>query len=183
MRILYFLAAISISAYGQDVSGAEQNLQERNQKSKLEQFKAETGVVIIMGSSAVGSIKPQLGNDVVSVETREFINAATGSKEYGVFIQFNDYDNRSIGSSYIDFDEIESLIKGIEYITNVKEDVTKLKKFQAEYKTQSGFKVFSFGSTAKRESALEVRNGKHEFLDAVGLAKFKELLQAPTTLS
>src|ERR1035437_320697 len=55
-------------------------------KTKLQAFEAKTGVVIISGFSTVGSVSGQYGGSV-SVESKEFIDASTGKREYGIVIE------------------------------------------------------------------------------------------------
>jgi len=73
-----------------------------------------------------------------------------GKKEYGITIQVKKegrYDKEN--TSYVDYDEIESLISSINYISKVDKTATKFSNFQADYKTKGDFGVSTFSSGEK----------------------------------
>jgi hypothetical protein len=124
-------------------------------KTKLEAFVAQTGTVVVQGFAEIGTVRGQLGTSIAIV-SKEFTNASTGKKEYGVTIQVKETlrlerDN----TSYIDYDEIDSLLKGIDYIAKIDGSVTKLGNFQADYRTKGDFSVstYSSGRTGSVEAA------------------------------
>jgi hypothetical protein len=113
-------------------------------KTKLEAFEAQTGAVIVRGSSVIGTVRGQYGTSIV-VESKEFTNAATGKKEYGITIQM--WAGAVVGItniSYIDYDEIESLLRGIEYIARIDKTATKFDRLQAVYHTRGDFEVLTY---------------------------------------
>jgi hypothetical protein len=113
-------------------------------KTKLEAFEAKTGVVIIRGFSKVGSVSGQYGGRV-SVEAREFLDASGGKREYGITIEVaKGGEIERENTSYIDYDEIESLLRGIDYISKVQRSVTKLEDFEADYRTRGDFRISTF---------------------------------------
>jgi hypothetical protein len=88
-------------------------------KTKIETFEAKTGTVIVSGFTPTGGVITQLGGQV-TVEAVEMSDAAAGSKISGVKITVAKGD--SIGTentSFVDADEIDSLLKGIDYITKL----------------------------------------------------------------
>jgi hypothetical protein len=126
-------------------------------KTKLQAFEAKTGVVIIRGFSMVGSVSGQYGGSV-SVESREFLDASTAKREFGIVVEVKkggevERDN----SSYIDYDEIDSLLKGIDYISKVQSSITKLDDFQADYHTKGDFKISTF--SARGQTMVAVSSG------------------------
>lgn len=116
------------------------------ENTKLEKFQARTGAVIIKGFSRVGRMNGTGG--AVSVLSMEFIDAQSGRKEQGIVIatQGSDrYDREN--RSFIDYDEIDSLLKGIDYISKVEPTVTKLPSYEASYRTRGDFSVTTFNSS------------------------------------
>jgi hypothetical protein len=73
------------------------------------------------------------------------------TKEYGITIEVTEAgkpERRNI--SFIDYDEMNSLLKGLEYISKVDNSITQLKRFEADYRTRGGLFVSAFserGST------------------------------------
>ena len=129
-----------------------QNLKDQvpSPKTKLEEFSARTGTVIIRGFEEIGSVYG-LYNTSIKVEAKEFVGVSTGKKEYGITIDVKKEDGRydKENTSYIDYDEIESLIRGIDYIAKVDKSSTKFSNFQADYNTKGNFKISTFSTAQK----------------------------------
>jgi hypothetical protein len=119
-------------------------------KTKLEEFSAKTGVVIVRGFEEIGTVSGHY-NTSIKVEAKEFVNVSTGKKEYGITIEVKKEDGRydKESTSYIDYDEISSLISGIDYIAKVNKSATKFSNFQADYNTKGDFKVSTFSMNEK----------------------------------
>ena len=136
------LLIFSINTYGQKLGETIPK-----NKTKLEQFSAKTGVVIIRGFREVGVIKG-LYRTTLTVEVKEFLNVTDDAKQYGITIETfkenGNYDKEH--TSFIDYDEIESLLKGIQYISKIDGSTTKLDSFQADYTTKGDLKISVFSS-------------------------------------
>ena len=124
-------------------------------KTKLEAFQARTGAVIIKGFSEIGTVQGQYGT-FVTVESREFTDASTGKKEYGITVEVKKGGTiEQENTSYVDYDEIDSLIKGIDYISKADASVTKLKDFEADYRTKGDLEISTFsGSRGEIQAAV-----------------------------
>ena len=129
-------------------------------KTKLEKFSARTGTVIIQGFEEIGSVYG-LDNTNITIKSKEFINVSTGKKEYGITIEVKSESRGD--TSFIDYDEIDSLIKGIDYISKVDTSATKFTNFQADYKTKGNFKI----STFNKESKITTFSKEYKILVAV----------------
>lgn len=84
----------------------------------------------------------------------------SGKKEYGITIEVkNESGNYAKEStSYIDYDEIASLISGIDYIAKVDKSATKYSSFQADYNTKGDFKVSTF--SLKDKIMVSIASGR-----------------------
>src|ERR1044072_3106906 len=81
-------------------------------RTKLEAFGRQSGTVIIRGFTHVGRIVSSYGG-FISVESREFTDATTGKKEYGIIVEVTEGDRLAREErSYVDYDEIDGLLKG-----------------------------------------------------------------------
>ncbi len=123
-------------------------------KTKLEAFQVQTGAVVIKGYSEIGRIQA-LGS--VSVDAMEFTDAATGKKQSGVVVEIKESGRlENSDRSFIDYDEVDSLLKGLDYIAKATAGVTKLRMFEATYKTRGNFKAttYSAGPSGKIEAAV-----------------------------
>lgn len=145
------------------LTGQAQNpkAEEALSKTKLEEFSQRTGVVIIRGFEKIGTLRG-LYDTSIEVEAKEFTNVGTGNKEFGITVEVKKegrYDKEH--TSYIDYDELESLITGIEYIGKIDNSVTKFSSFQADYNTRGDFQISTF-STSRTHSKimLAVKSGR-----------------------
>lgn len=179
-RILTALFALLAVAHAQQPAGPPAPAEP---KTKLEQFQAKTGSVIIMGSGDVGSITGKF-KTAVSVETREFTDAATGKKEAGVYITVKEGGPPARDqSSFIDLDEIESLIKGIAYIAGLNKSVTKLPRFQATYRTRGDLSMSTYGKDDDVGAAVKSGRGYSvtAYVTVADLGEMRKQLQAALT--
>jgi hypothetical protein len=115
-------------------------------RTKLEAFQARMGVVIITGFSRIGSATGSDGSSI-EIETRELRDADSGSKEYGIAIEVKDAgkpERRRL--SFIDYDEMEPLLKGLEYLSKIDNSVTQLNRFEADYRTRGDLLISAFSS-------------------------------------
>jgi hypothetical protein len=147
--VIAFVLLTYTSVYAQISKSAPQE-----PKTKLEAFETQTGTVMIKGYQEIGSVS---GLGTVSVECMEFTDAATGKRQMGIIIDVKASGRlEREGRSFIDYDEIDPLLKGIDYISKVTSASTRLGNFEAIYKTKGDFNVTTFsGSAGKVEAAIK----------------------------
>lgn len=153
--------------------------------TKIEAFSSKTGIVMIRGFSTIGRIR---GQGVVTVDAREFRDASSPSQGvYGIAIEVKEAgrlerENRS----FIDLDEIDSLVRGLDYIAKITKTVTSLNDFEATYRTKGDFAVTVF-SDSSGGLALSVDSGRigktSAFLKMTDLEGLKtHILEAKRTI-
>jgi hypothetical protein len=116
-------------------------------KTKLEAFDAQEGVVIVQGFSRIAELRGPLGGSVI-VQAQEFTNPTSGKRESGITIEVKESgrlerENRS----FVDYEEIGPLLKGMDYISKIDKSVTKLADFQADYRTKGGLRISVFSGS------------------------------------
>lgn len=154
-RMVGILVIFTFSALSSPVATAQQTEEaERAPKTKLEAFQAQTGTVVIKGYSEIGRVSA-MGS--VEVSAMEFTDATSGRKQSGVLIEIKESGRLpNTGRSFIDFDEVDALLKGLDYISKATSDVTKLGMFEATYKTKGYFSATTFSSSSgKIDAALK----------------------------
>jgi hypothetical protein len=174
-----FLVAIVTVVIGIPSFGQSPRPEAAAPKTKIEAFEAHVGSVIIRGFSSIGDVSGQFGTSV-SVESREYTNASNGKKEYGVLITVSEGGRvERENSSHIDYDEIESLLRGIDYVVKIKDDVTRMQGFQADYRTKDELVVSTYSSQSGIQAAVRsgTIGGVRAFLTLLDLQKFRELLE------
>jgi hypothetical protein len=144
--------------------------------TKLESFEAQTGSVFIKCWTDVGAV------GAVVVDCRELIDASTGKKEYGLLVEVG-VDSARFGGktrAFVDFDEIDSLLKGLDYISKVDSSISKLKSFEATYQTRGGLRITVFNNeSGKRQVAVSASShGSPCFFPIEKLPNFKDLIES-----
>jgi len=134
-------------AYGQGESDAQKPT------TKLEAFQAKTGIVVIRGYTTVGSVR---GAGTVTVDAREFRDASNiKNRQTGVSITVQESGRlERENTSFIDSDEIESLLAGLDYISKATNEVTQLTNFECEYRTKGNFSITVFNNTSGELAAV-----------------------------
>lgn len=92
-------------------------------------------------------VKGQYGGtvEVAAVELQDRSNI---SKALGLVIEVKGSGELSqTNRFFIDHDEIESLLKGIDYISRVTAPTVPLKHFEAHYRTKGDFAIITFNQT------------------------------------
>lgn len=133
LRILLMAAAglLALSAQAQDTNML---------KTDIGIFESRTGLVIIKGFNQVGTIP--VGTDEIAVRCKESTEAATGIKVYGLIIAIGG-NPRPREHAYVDYDEIDPLLDGLNYLIKINYDVTTLPAFEAGYTTKSGLRFMA----------------------------------------
>ena len=176
--ILVSLTLLIMAAAGQAQQRAAQAQQKSEEaQTKIEVFQAKTGTVLLKNYSEIGSISGLGGT--LNVTSFEFVDAQTGRKEYGIGIEAKESGRLARESrSYVDYDEISSLVAGIDYISRVDGTQSKMKNFEAHYKTKGELDVTVFSGSGRIEAAVSV--GRFStvsvFLPLETLLKFRQLI-------
>ena len=158
MKRIFIIFAIVFFAMAGSLQAKSLKDEVQKPKTKLEEFTARTGVVLVRGFEKIGTIHGKYSTSI-TVEAKEFTNVSAGKKEYGITIEVKkvgNYDREN--TSYIDYDEIDSLIRGIDYIAKVDKSATKFSDFQADYKTKGDFEVSTFSNGEKIMVAVSSGN-------------------------
>lgn len=141
-KILLLIGSVLLinAAYAQD-EGDTQKI-----STKLEAFQAKTGIVVIRGYTTVGRIRA-LG--LISVDARDFRDASNPKiRLTGVSITVKEsgrLERENI--AFIDGDEVDSLLAGLDYISKATKDVSSLESFEVEYRTKGGFRITVFNDS------------------------------------
>ena len=118
------------------------NISYTEEQTELEKFSAKTGIVKIMGYTDGGKILA--GNysysNYISFQARILGTPQNPESTKGILITVADKDGYS-GRSFVDEDEIDDLISGIEYISKATKDITSLENFEIDYSTLGDFEV------------------------------------------
>jgi hypothetical protein len=123
--------------------------------TKLEAFETNTDTVIIKATAPIGTV-PAHGGEV-GVRCREITDAGTGRRESGIIIDLS-FGGQLGDTMLIDYDELGSLLDGLEYLGTLDWSVTPLPGFDAVYTTKGGFRAAAFGSRRTGNIEFAVRS-------------------------
>lgn len=152
---------------------------ESSSATKLEAFQARTGTVNVRGYTTVGTLRGLGAN--VSVDARAFKDASdlkVSVKGISITIKETSRLERQ-STSFIDSDEIPSLLSGIDYISKVNSEITDLERFEVDYRTNGDFRVSVF-SNSNGEISAALSSGRvgrvTTYIKLADLAEFKKLI-------
>lgn len=157
MRYLFLLAFF---AWRAGVCVAQEQEQPPKPSTKIEAFQAKTGVVIIRGFTTIGSIQGLAGS--VTVDAREFRDGSNpNSRVTGIGISVTEAKRpESESTSFIDADEVDSLLQGLDYISKADKDITSFETFEAEYRTKGDFRLVVFNSRITGRLSVTISSGR-----------------------
>jgi hypothetical protein len=118
------------------------------QRTRLEEFEAKAQTVVIKGSTRVAILNTSSGS--ARVEALELRDTGDSTRASGVAITLKDSTRQSNAESrsYIDYEEIDPLIKGLDSVARSDETITKLTSFEARYRTRGDFEITVFRQTS-----------------------------------
>jgi hypothetical protein len=112
-------------------------------RTKLEAIEGRYERVLIKGFTQVGAFNARGGD--VRVDALELKEAGAATRALGIVVLVREAGERPRENrSFVDYEEVDSLVKAIESIARVNETVTKLTGFEARYRTSGDleFNVF-----------------------------------------
>ena len=152
--------AILMAVAGGSLLGDPARAQETNPcvlvpATKLEAFETNTDTVIIKATAPIGTVAAHGG--AVTVRCREITDAGTGHRESGIVVDIA-YGAQVEGTTLIDYDELDSLLDGLDYLGKLDWNVTSLPDFSAVYTTKGGFRADARGSRRTGNIEFAVRS-------------------------
>lgn len=170
--ISLIFVVLSLGVFSSPVVGQEPVETELEPRTKLEAFEARKGIVIIKGFSRIG-VAPGLDGTSIEVESRELRDAGSNSREYGITIEVREAGHTGRRSlSYVDYEELDPLLKGLEYLSKIDNSVTQLTRFEADYRTR-GDLLFSVSSGRGGVITMAISSGG--FRRATALFRLEDL--------
>jgi hypothetical protein len=122
-------------------------------KSKLDSID-QPGVVIIRGSIDVGTISlPREG--LINISCREALIPSQSKHERGIAVEIHQGSQplKFLSISVIDYDEIDSFLKGFDQVRKLGPGSSKLGEFMATYSTRDRLTI---SATEKKGGTVEV---------------------------
>ncbi len=112
-------------------------------KTEIGVFESQTGVVIVKGFNRIGSVVT--GSASISVRAKETASAANGHQDYGIAVEIQIGQWRQL--ALVDYDELDALLNGMDYLGKINYGVTSMPAFDAAFTTKSGLQLIAFGNS------------------------------------
>jgi hypothetical protein len=143
-------------------------------RTEIELLEGQTNVVVVKCFGPAGSVN--LGQGILSVRLKESFNADTGRKLHGLTLTYVEGGQHE--RAVLDYDEIEPLIKGMDYIRAASYDVTSLSGFEAVFLTKNGFRVIGLGSPRQNsvQTFLQFDDGPRVLLNSDQIAQLRNVI-------
>ena len=127
-------------------------------RTKLEAVESRYQRVLLKGFSQIANLNVR--GVVVRIDAVEMKDSASPLRAMGIVISLRGAgepgrENRS----YIDYEEIDPLLKAMESVARVSESITKLASFEARYRTIGDFEVIVFRQGRASGTAASVSSG------------------------
>jgi hypothetical protein len=168
IKYVIFISSLSVG-----VLSAEES---KEPSTDIERFQAATGDVIIKGFEKTGTSMRGKYKRTLTVEAREFIRVSAGDKSFGIVVEVKETSGNypKTGRSFVDYEELDSLVEGVNYISNIDETASSLSSIE-------GVEVSAFTSSGKLAYAISA--GKYTSVNiylnsAMDLTTFKDLVIA-----
>jgi hypothetical protein len=156
MRSTLFLLTAALCAMLPLTAAAQYTYTTNAPATEIENFELQTDAVIVKGVDQIGSIATEAGT--ILVRCKESTNVTSGQKQYAITITIE--DNQSKVYMPVDYDELDALIHGLDYLSKVSYDVTTMPAFDAAITTRSGFRAGAHSERRQGTIQLFVQFGE-----------------------
>lgn len=140
--------------------------------TKLEGFTPSAGTVVTIGFTTFGRV------GAVSVDARE-VKDPSGRAIRGVVVEVAESQYR-VERAFIDADEIDELLRGIDALLEVRANPTSFTQFEVRYQTKGSLMLVAFNESGSSQIDYTVQAGRvthaSSFLSDNEFKRFRALL-------
>ncbi len=127
-------------------------------RTKLEAIEGGYERVLIKGFSQIATVRAR-GADI-RIDAVELKDNTSSAKAMGVVIAMRETGERANENrSFVDYEEIDPLVRALDFSAKVSETVTKLAGFEARYRTLGDLEVIVFRQGRASGTAASVSSG------------------------
>jgi hypothetical protein len=120
--------------------------------TKLEEITQRKNAVIVKGFTPVAAVPGEDGASL-QITAAEVQDTTNQTKEYGLVINVVSSHQRS-STAYVDYDEIDALTAGCDYLQKADKTVTTLTNFEAQYRTRGDLWLTNYNDNSARMIAI-----------------------------
>ena len=113
-------------------------------RTMIECLEQKEGVLVLKGMTKVGRLHGSRGGEAL-FEAKEVKIANSGARQTGILVRIvepagPDQVGRE-AETYIDYDEIDPLLKALDHFSKINHTSTELDDYQAVFRTRGGFQI------------------------------------------
>lgn len=182
-RLPYTLCLLLVSACACAAQSSQTLIEPDDYLTRLEAALETRGSVLVKGSTQVGSVTGLRGT--ATVTSWEIVDARTAVRVYGVSVTIRDNERPDEEEVvYVDYEELDPLVAGLDYILKLENTATKLARFEAQYRTRGELSFYRFNTQSGYGTAVSIRErrGPRLILRPTGLVEFRDLLNSAKEL-
>jgi len=113
--------------------------QDKAQATKIETFLASKGKAFVRGYTVTGKI--HTSSKMIIISAIEYWNLNSTNKVKGISVEF---EGAASPATLVDLDEVDELIRGINFLDKTEKSITALENFEATYRTKGGLEITAF---------------------------------------
>lgn len=176
-----FLALAGLVVVLASTSGQSQTSENAQRpKTKLEEFRGKVGSVIIKSFTNTGNQGGKYGGQVI-VQALEMKGVSSAARVKGLVLILKEGGRlEREDSAFVDYDEIDSLLQGLDYVSKIDSTGNQLVQFEAIYQTRGDLSINVFnGIDGVIQAAISTKGrvgGVTVFVAIEQLARFRSLL-------
>ncbi len=149
-------------------------------RTKLEEIEGRYATVVIKGFTQIASLNLR-GADV-RIDAVELKEANSSTRATGVVIALRESGDRAAENrAFIDYQEIEPLLRALDAVSKVNESATKLVGFEARYRTLGDLEINVFRQSRASGTAASLSAGICERVTALLTIDDLERIKAHVT--
>jgi len=128
-------------------------------RTKLEAIDGGYERVLLKGFSRIATVRVRGAE--IRVDAVELRDNTASTRAMGIVIAMREADQERINENraFVDYDEIDSLLRAIDFSAKVNETVTKLAGFEARYRTRGDLELAVFRQGRTSGTAASVTTG------------------------
>ncbi len=136
------------------------------------------GTLIVEGVSKIGTMGLGGVDGNVEVDCKEDINSSDGTRRTFISLTVQSPNFGPTGTASVDYDEVDSLIKGIEYLERLDKSISKLDSVSAEFHINDELWIQTSVPDQGEGFILGTRNALLPLAGKGDLEKFRSLVEA-----
>jgi len=150
-------------------------------RNKLEEFESRVDSVLVQGLTWTGTLR--VTNGTARVEAIQILDTRDQSQASGVLVVLNSGEPAGSPSEirvFIDYEEIDPLLRAFDTMAKASDAITKLAHFETRYRTHGDFEIIVFKEVAGGAISTAVEGGYYDrkrlFMNLEDLTKLRWMI-------